>query len=192
MRKAGARIWANLLSATRIALLPFLLHCMARDRWAAAAVLLAVTGLTDVLDGYLARRAAGGHAAGAILDVAADVALSIAIALALYAKRIFGLALPLLVALAPCTYLLVCLAKGAAVRTRAGRYAGAVCVACYGAVFLALMLPPAAALIPGLSGPALALYLCLVCAENLGQLAGWLAWKRRPSVSATAPAAPLH
>ncbi len=62
----------NLLTASRIALVPFLLWLMAEERFGTALVLCGVAGFTDALDGYLARRWNQVTRLGAVLDPIAD------------------------------------------------------------------------------------------------------------------------
>ncbi|NIQ57012.1 MAG: CDP-alcohol phosphatidyltransferase family protein, partial [Gammaproteobacteria bacterium] len=62
----------NLLSGTRLALIPVLWALALRgDTWAVGIGLVAA-GITDVLDGHLARRLNATTAAGAALDSLAD------------------------------------------------------------------------------------------------------------------------
>ena len=62
----------NILSGIRILLIPFFVWQMALDNTLAAAIILLVSGATDLLDGFLARRYNWVSDLGKILDPAAD------------------------------------------------------------------------------------------------------------------------
>ena len=63
----------NLISTVRLACIPlFVWLLFGRDNRAAAAVLLAVLGATDWVDGYIARRFDQGSTLGKVLDPVAD------------------------------------------------------------------------------------------------------------------------
>ncbi|GAB4261194.1 MULTISPECIES: CDP-alcohol phosphatidyltransferase family protein [Deferrisoma] len=65
----------NALTASRIVLVPFLLWLLAEERYGASLVLCAVAGVTDALDGFLARRWNQVTRLGAVLDPIADKVL---------------------------------------------------------------------------------------------------------------------
>ncbi len=74
----------NLISAARLACVPlFLWMVWAADARRGAAVLLAVLGASDWVDGYIARHFDQGSELGKILDPAADRVLLLAAAIAL-------------------------------------------------------------------------------------------------------------
>ena len=76
----------NLISVARLACVPlFVWLLLARDRPMAAAVLLAILGATDWVDGWIARRFDQGSELGKILDPTADRVLLVAAAVALLA-----------------------------------------------------------------------------------------------------------
>lgn len=62
----------NILSGLRIALIPIFVWLMVIDRTTAAAIVLAISGLTDLLDGFLARRFGWITQLGKVLDPVAD------------------------------------------------------------------------------------------------------------------------
>jgi cardiolipin synthase len=62
----------NFLTVLRILAVPFFAMAVWTGRMPAACILFALAGLTDLLDGYLARRWNQRSALGAILDPAAD------------------------------------------------------------------------------------------------------------------------
>lgn len=64
--------WPNILSATRLALMPAVLAAAMADSRSAFAVLLGSALMTDVLDGYLARKLKAFSDFGRKLDSAAD------------------------------------------------------------------------------------------------------------------------
>jgi len=70
----GSRIWTipNLLSMLRLALVPVFLVLIVVGSYVAALIVLVVASLTDLLDGYLARRLRQVTRLGQLLDPAAD------------------------------------------------------------------------------------------------------------------------
>lgn len=70
----GTRIWTipNVLSMLRLALVPVFLVLIVVGAYAGALVVLVVASLTDLLDGYLARRFGQVTRLGQLLDPAAD------------------------------------------------------------------------------------------------------------------------
>lgn len=62
----------NILSVIRIALIPVFVWLFLTGSTTAAAVILALSGLTDLLDGYLARRNGWVSQVGKVLDPVAD------------------------------------------------------------------------------------------------------------------------
>lgn len=67
--------WANLLSALRLALVPLFVWALLDGRPGWAAVIFAVAGITDLLDGLVARSWRQQSKLGAYLDPAADKVL---------------------------------------------------------------------------------------------------------------------
>jgi cardiolipin synthase (CMP-forming) len=83
---SGQRIWTlpNLISVGRLACVPlFLWLLLGRDDKVAAAVLLAVLGATDWVDGWIARHFDQGSELGKVLDPTADRVLLVFAGLAL-------------------------------------------------------------------------------------------------------------
>jgi cardiolipin synthase len=74
-RKASAWNPANLLTVSRLVLAPFVVRAILTGNYRRALVLLAVAGVTDGLDGLLARRFGWRTRVGAYLDPIADKAL---------------------------------------------------------------------------------------------------------------------
>ncbi len=73
----------NLLSLARLGLAPFAVCAILLGRWRPAAALLVAAAVTDVLDGWLARRWGAATRLGAYLDPVADKVLLSATYLAL-------------------------------------------------------------------------------------------------------------
>ncbi len=73
----------NLITAARLALVPFVVWGIAREAWGTAFLLFAVAGLSDGIDGFLARRYGLASRLGAILDPLADKALMLAVLVSL-------------------------------------------------------------------------------------------------------------
>lgn len=63
---------ANLLTLARILLIPFIVFWMVQERYALALFLFLVMALTDILDGYIARRWQQRTVLGSYLDPIAD------------------------------------------------------------------------------------------------------------------------
>ncbi|WP_448004360.1 CDP-alcohol phosphatidyltransferase family protein [Agromyces bauzanensis] len=70
----GSRVWTipNVLSMLRLALVPVFLVLIVVGGYVAALIVLVVASLTDLLDGYLARRLGQVTRLGQLLDPAAD------------------------------------------------------------------------------------------------------------------------
>lgn len=67
---------ANLITVTRIALIPPFIYAVARGEYGAALIVFAIASLTDYLDGYVARRFNQNTSLGRLLDPAADKLLA--------------------------------------------------------------------------------------------------------------------
>lgn len=76
----------NLLSFIRIILIPIFGYCLMKDHLLAAAIIIAVSGLTDLFDGKIARRFNQVSNLGKILDPVADKLTIITIAIILFVK----------------------------------------------------------------------------------------------------------
>ncbi|MFT6520102.1 MAG: phosphatidylglycerophosphate synthase [Candidatus Azotimanducaceae bacterium] len=123
---ASKRQLPNLLSGSRVLLTPVSLYFIYRDAWVIAALTLLFAILTDLLDGFFARRWQQTSALGGLLDHSSD-ALFISVTLAaLAAQELVPWPLPLLVACAFIQYLLDSQAlQGLSLRaSRLGRYNG--------------------------------------------------------------------
>jgi cardiolipin synthase (CMP-forming) len=68
----------NLLTLLRLLLIPFFLHASFRGMYTLAFVLFGTAAVTDILDGYIARRLNQRSRLGALLDPAADKMMMIA------------------------------------------------------------------------------------------------------------------
>ncbi|SFU55614.1 CDP-diacylglycerol--glycerol-3-phosphate 3-phosphatidyltransferase [Methylobacterium sp. 174MFSha1.1] len=73
----------NLITAARLALVPVVVWAIAREAWGAAFLVFALAGVSDGIDGFLARRYALTSRLGAILDPLADKALMLAVLVSL-------------------------------------------------------------------------------------------------------------
>ena len=76
----------NLLSFIRIILIPFFGYYLLHDKLLIAAIIIAVSGLTDLFDGKIARRFNQVSNLGKILDPIADKLTIITIAIILFVK----------------------------------------------------------------------------------------------------------
>jgi len=88
---------SNVLSAIRILLLPFILLSVRKDDLVVASVLIAASGLSDYLDGYLARRLNQTSRLGRILDPVVDKISIDALLIALVYFRGFPVWIPIAV-----------------------------------------------------------------------------------------------
>ena len=72
--EVGSEIWTipNILSMLRLALVPVFLVFIVQGDYVVSLVVLIVASLTDLLDGYLARRLGQVTRLGQLLDPAAD------------------------------------------------------------------------------------------------------------------------
>ncbi|MCU1458340.1 MAG: phosphatidylglycerophosphate synthase [Actinomycetia bacterium] len=87
----------NVITAVRLACVPWFLVLLAQDRVVAAGYLLAVLGCTDWVDGYIARHFDQGSELGKILDPVADRIMLLTAAVALLAYGIVPIWLGVLV-----------------------------------------------------------------------------------------------
>jgi len=87
----------NLLTAARLLAAPYILYLLWTGNYRSALVWFAIASLTDVLDGYLARRFKAGSRIGALLDPVADKILLSGSFLTLGVKGVFPIWLTILV-----------------------------------------------------------------------------------------------
>ncbi|KAF7798728.1 hypothetical protein EIP86_009953 [Pleurotus ostreatoroseus] len=78
----------NLLTASRILACPALGYCIVQDNFVAATALLLYAGLTDLVDGWLARTYNMRSVLGTILDPAADKILMTTLTITLAVKSL--------------------------------------------------------------------------------------------------------
>lgn len=76
----------NLLSFIRIILIPIFGYCLVKDQFLVAAVIIAISGFTDLFDGKIARRFNQVSNLGKILDPVADKMTIITIAIIMFIK----------------------------------------------------------------------------------------------------------
>jgi cardiolipin synthase (CMP-forming) len=69
----------NLITIVRLVMVPLIVVMIGQERWAAAFVLFALAGMSDGIDGYIARRFNMRSEFGAYLDALADKALLVSI-----------------------------------------------------------------------------------------------------------------
>ena len=81
----------NILSFLRILLIPAFVWLMHTDQTMAAAIVLGISGITDMLDGFLARRFDWVTPLGKLLDPAADKLTQVAVCIVLAVRlRTYG------------------------------------------------------------------------------------------------------
>lgn len=76
--------WANQITLMRLLLIPFVLWAISQNLWLWAVLGFAVAGLSDALDGFLARKYFGISKLGAFLDPLADKLLMVSVGLNLF------------------------------------------------------------------------------------------------------------
>ena len=69
----------NIITFARLCAVPLAFWQVVEHQFAHAFYLFLAVGLSDALDGWLARRSGGGNAIGAVLDPVADKALLVTI-----------------------------------------------------------------------------------------------------------------
>jgi len=87
----------NLLTVSRILACPVLGYAIVQENFVAATALLVYAGLTDLVDGWLARRYNMGSVLGTILDPAADKALMTTLTVALAVKGLIPVPLAVII-----------------------------------------------------------------------------------------------
>ena len=81
----------NILTMTRFVLIPFIVYFILKDNYILAFVFLTISGITDVLDGYIARKYNLISNFGKLVDPLADKATQVAILATLALKDIIPL-----------------------------------------------------------------------------------------------------
>lgn len=81
----------NTLTIIRFILIPFIIYFLFQDRYIEAIAFLTLSGLTDVLDGYIARKFYCITNFGKLVDPLADKATQIGILISLYIRQIIPL-----------------------------------------------------------------------------------------------------
>lgn len=76
----------NLLTASRLVAAPFIGYCILHDHHTWALGLFAYAGITDLLDGWIARKWNQGTVVGTVIDPMADKALMTVLTVALAMK----------------------------------------------------------------------------------------------------------
>lgn len=77
--KNRAFTWPNIITLMRLVLVPIIIYLMIKAQWQAAFWLFVIAGISDGVDGFIARRFNQGSELGAYLDPVADKALLIGI-----------------------------------------------------------------------------------------------------------------
>ena len=79
---------ANVITFGRLCAVPLAVWLILEERFAEAFFLFAAAGLSDAVDGWLARRNGGGNSVGALLDPVADKALLVTMYVTLAAVKV--------------------------------------------------------------------------------------------------------
>ena len=78
----------NILTVARFFLIPFVIYALVVDNYLMAFIFLTISGLTDVLDGFIARKFNFITNFGKLIDPLADKATQISVLIALMLKNI--------------------------------------------------------------------------------------------------------
>ena len=89
----------NILTVARFFLIPFIIYFIVVDQYITALILLTVSGLTDVLDGWIARRFNFITNFGKLIDPLADKATQLAVLLTITFKGVIPFWIIIVVAL---------------------------------------------------------------------------------------------
>jgi cardiolipin synthase len=159
---------ANICTALRLVLLPPLMWLLAQERFLLSLFLIALIGLSDLLDGWLARRMSTVSPFGAIFDVCADCVVIFALQGYLIAEGCWRPYLLAFSLMSVGSFGICATVRGKLSKNSLGQYTGAVLLIAF------LLLALSRAVQPGLwekilrvAGPLIALYLGLSILENL-------------------------
>ena len=89
----------NILTVARFFLIPFVIYALVVDNYLMAFIFLTISGLTDVLDGFIARKFNFITNFGKLIDPLADKATQISVLIALTLKNIIPFWMSAIVAL---------------------------------------------------------------------------------------------
>ena len=81
----------NLVSLSRMLLIPFLVVLIVQNRWGSAALLAAILGISDFIDGWIARRFNQVTKLGSLLDPLIDRVFVISVLLAMVIGNVISL-----------------------------------------------------------------------------------------------------
>ena len=172
---------ANLVSLSRILLVPFAIATGSSDRGLACFVIVLAICASDILDGAVARATGTAGPIGAALDVVADGVAVFALQAALVARGHWS---PHVLATSAGAYavFLVCARRNRQiVRKPIGRYLGAaVMVALLVHTGLTVLAPDASAVVVDAAGWALTVYGAVAVIENVYGLGGASLRRQRP------------
>jgi phosphatidylglycerophosphate synthase len=158
----------NALTLSRLPLALAVAHFDGAGRFPISFAIMAAIGLSDVLDGIAARRLGCSTRVGAALDAAVDFLVILFLTLRFSFTGRFPIFLPVLVLLAFGLFALSGLRKKGLVKTRFGRYTGAVLYAAIGLDLAARGFAPGLAVIADLTtASASSLILAVSILENL-------------------------
>ena len=81
----------NILTVARFFLIPFVIYSLVVDNYLMAFIFLTISGLTDVLDGFIARKFNFITNFGKLIDPLADKATQISVLIAYDSRRLFSI-----------------------------------------------------------------------------------------------------
>jgi cardiolipin synthase len=86
--QAGVVTLPNIITFARLCAVPLAVWLVIEERFGQAFTLFVLAGLSDAVDGWLARRQGGGNSVGAVLDPVADKALLVCMYVTLAAVHV--------------------------------------------------------------------------------------------------------
>lgn len=171
--KPRSNLWtaANLCTILRVLFLPLVVRSYLLERFVLSFFLIALIGLSDMLDGWIARRTNTASRLGAIMDVAADCVVIFVIQGFLLVKSDWPMYLLVLSLLSIVSFVFCVLLKGSVSKNLFGRYIGAVLLAAFMVFSLCNALHPDTWQQVGrILGIVIAAYIIMSILENLNSL----------------------
>ena len=169
-QKPASPLWtaANLLTLSRILLLPPFILCMTAGYILPGFILIVLMGVSDVLDGWTARRTNTASRFGALFDVIADCICVFSILVLFIITQGWPIYILLLSAASIGSYLISPRESDGSPVFRLGKYTGAVLMTAFTIlVFCRACFPHGGKSVGTVFCPLIAAFLCLGVTENL-------------------------
>lgn len=124
--KPWGRFLANCLTLSRLLLVPVFLILYGKGAFLACLLIMLGIGLSDILDGFVARKWGSPAVYGAVLDAGVDFAVVFTLCIFYCVLGVYPLLLLIMMALSFGLFALTGFFKKAMVKSRFGKYSGAV------------------------------------------------------------------